>query len=279
MARKKQLIIPIFIPFGGCPHRCVFCNQEDITGSSALPAEKDVLETVEKYLSTWRGGGRTEIAFYGGSFTGLERGVQEGYLQIAYGFVRSGRVWGVRISTRPDYISPETIGFLKRCGVKTVELGVQSFSDEVLRASARGHSSKDTVEAVEILKNAGLRVGMQLMPGLPGDTEGSIVETAKKTVELRPDFVRIYPTLVIRDTPLYRMYLEKRYIPWELEDMVRVCNIIYGIFVEAGIAVARVGLRPSEALQRSVAAGPYHPSFRQLLPAASCGPVVPPIPR
>ncbi|MBI5598480.1 MAG: radical SAM protein [Deltaproteobacteria bacterium] len=268
MARKKQLIIPVFIPFGGCPHRCIFCDQEGITGASTLPANADVVRTVERYLATWNDGNRgrsnmkKEIAFYGGSFTALPPDAQEGYLKTAHGFVLSGRVDSLRVSTRPDCISRDSLRLLKRYGAGTIELGVQSLSDEVLRLSGRGHTSCDTVRAVAMIKLSGMRVGMQLMPGLPGDTEDSIVETAEKAVGLRPDLVRLYPTLVIKDTPLHKMYLDGRYAPWGLGEMVGVLRRVLALFEEAGIPVARVGLHPSGELERSIVAGPYHPSLR-----------------
>jgi len=276
MARKKQLIIPIFLPFGGCPHRCVFCDQEKITGRSTMPEIGGVEETIERYLSTWnagndgnggKGAGRKEVAFYGGSFTGLKEDVQEGYLKAAHRFVLNGEIDALRISTRPDYIGRDSLEFLKRYNVEIIELGVQSLSDDVLRLSGRGHDSTDTVRAVTAIKNVDLKVGFQLMPGLPGDTREKIIETAEKTVQLRPDFVRIYPTLVIRDTPLYRMYLEGRYAPWALSDMVEVLKEVFAGFKEASIPVIRVGLHHSKEMSDNIVAGPYHPSLRDMLSA------------
>ncbi len=265
MAKKKRLVIPVFIPFGGCPHRCVFCNQNNITGAAGLPATGDVVSTVKRYLSTWKGSGRREIAFYGGSFTALEREIQQRYLETACSFVADGSVDSVRISTRPDYIDDGITRFLKRYAVETVELGAQSFSDEVLRLSARGHDSRDTERAVGTLQRGGIEVGVQLMPGLPGDTEESIIESARKAASLRPSFVRIYPTLVIKDTPLYRMYLEGSYTPWSLAEMVRVLRVVYGIFTDAGIPVVRVGLHSSSTLEEGLVDGPFHPSLRELI--------------
>ncbi len=265
MARKKQLIIPIFIPFAGCPHRCVFCNQAAITGGYRLPSPGDVSETVRSYLSTWNGPGRREVAFYGGNFTGLPEALQRDYLETAYEFVLNKTIHALRLSTRPDYISRETLHLLSRYGVETVELGVQSMKDEVLKLSGRGHDSMATVRAVKLLKGEGFKVGLQIMPGLPGDTRATIIETTRRASELRPDFVRVYPTLVVGDTPLHGRYLRGEYAPWALEEMVDVLREVYGIFNDSGIPVIRMGLQPTKELEESIVAGPYHPSLRQIV--------------
>jgi histone acetyltransferase (RNA polymerase elongator complex component) len=273
MARKKQLIIPVFIPFGGCPHKCVFCNQAGITGEDTLPSPGVVKATVERYLSTWEGrwegkgegGGRREVAFYGGSFTGLPPALQKSYLECAYGYVLKKRVDALRLSTRPDYIFRGGLALLKDYGVETVELGVQSMSDEVLSLSGRGHGADITVSAVELLRMEGFKVGLQIMPGLPGDTRASIIETARRVAELEPDFVRVYPTLVIRGTPLERMSTDGVYTPWPLEEMVEVCRDLSILFKKAGIPVVRFGLQPTDELEKNIVAGPYHPAFRQLV--------------
>ena len=265
MARKKQLIIPVFIPFAGCREQCVFCNQGSITGKETLPTIEEVRGVIKEYLSTWRGGGPREVAFYGGSFTALDKSRQEQYLRAAYAFVEEGRIDALRVSTRPDCVSVEAVSLLKKFKVETVELGVQSFSDEVLELSGRGHSSSDAITAVKLLKAEGLKVGIQLMPGLPGDTEERVLQSAKKAASLGPDFVRVYPTLVIKETPLEEMYLKGLYEPWELPRMVSVCKEVMRIFDEAGVKVIRVGLHPTEELRRSVVAGPFHPSFRDLV--------------
>ncbi|MBI5588724.1 MAG: radical SAM protein [Deltaproteobacteria bacterium] len=265
MARKKRLIIPLFIPFGGCANQCVFCDQEGITGEVRLPTLKEVADTVHSYLSTWKGGGAKEIAFYGGSFTALPVGAQLDYLEAAFGHIIEGRVDSVRVSTRPDRVTPGIIEYLKRYGVATVELGAQSMSDEVLKASGRGHTARQTAEAVSMLKGAGLNVGLQFMPGLPADSRDSVIRTTEEIIGLKPDFVRVYPTLVFKKTPLYRMYLNGSYTPWTLEEMVEVCGKVYGLLKDAGIPIVRMGLQPTEELEKNLVAGPYHPSFRQLV--------------
>ncbi len=265
MSKKKQLIIPIFIPFGGCTHQCVFCNQAGITGRDDLPSTSEIPVTIEEHLGTWRGTGRREVAFYGGSFTGLSEGAQRAYLEVVKPYLDDNRIDGIRLSTRPDYISPTSLALLKEYGVETVELGLQSMDDKVLKLSGRGHLASDTVSAVELLKSEGFTVGLQLMPGLPGDTAELAVKTAKEAIKLAPDFVRVYPTLVIKDTPLFKLYERGDYEPWELEDMVSVCKEILSLFKEAGIKVIRVGLQTTEELRRDFVAGPMHPSFRQLI--------------
>ena len=265
ISRKKRLIIPIFIPFGGCTHKCVFCDQAAVTGSSRMPSTNEVEATVESYLATWRGGGPREIAFYGGSFTGLDKEKQTAYLEAAFTFVKAKRIDSLRLSTRPDYISRETVDFLKRYHVRTVELGVQSSSDEVLRLSGRGHSFEDTVRAVGILKDGGVDVGLQLMPGLPGDTVETVMATAEDAAALKPDFVRLYPALVMKNTPLHEMYKRGDYRPWPLDDMVELLGRVMGVFVAAGVKVIRVGLQPTKELEESIVAGPYHPAIRDLV--------------
>lgn len=263
--KERHLIIPVFLPFGGCPHLCVFCNQTSITGIADLPSIDEVTRTIEAHLSTWQAKGRSEIAFYGGSFTGLARETQEQYLECAFRFVEQGRVDGLRISTRPDTVERAGVELLKRYGVETVELGAQSFDPDVLALSGRGHGVDDTRRAVKVLKESGVKVGLQLMPGLPGDTVETILRTGMSAVALMPDFVRIYPTLVIRGTPLHDMFERGEYAPWTLEAMVSVCCDLMEIFKDAGVRVIRVGLQPTEELTQSLVAGPFHPSFRELV--------------
>lgn len=269
MSRKKRLIIPIFIPFGGCPNQCVFCDQEGITGNDAMPSLEEVRTTIESYLATWKGKGEKEAAFYGGSFTGLPKDVQIRYLKEAYGFVAASRIDSIRLSTRPDYINPDIAAYLKEYGVKTVELGVQSMSDEVLRKSGRGHSREDTMKAVKTLKEHGFTIGLQFMPGLPGDDEAAIIDTADEIIALAPDFVRIYPTLILKGTPLHKMYQRGEYAPWPLEKMAAVCGKLSALFSGASIPIIRMGLQPTAELEKSLIAGPYHPSFRQLVEGLS----------
>jgi len=264
----KRLIIPIFIPFGGCPHQCVFCDQKGLTGAIGLPSTDEVKKTIGAYLSTWKGKGPKEAAFYGGSFTGVSMETQKKYLDAAAEFLSSGRLDSLRLSTRPDYIDRKIVEFIKAHGVETAELGVQSMSDEVLRLSGRGHTAAHTNQAVAVLKEAGLKVGLQFMPGLPGDTQESVIATAREVALLKPDFVRIYPSVVLKETPMHKMYLNGAYQPWGLDEMVLVCAQAKRIMDEAGISIIRMGLQTTADLAASYVAGPFHPSFRQLVEAA-----------
>jgi len=268
MAKKKQLIIPVFIPFGGCPHRCVFCNQRDITGQSEMPTIKEVSGKITEYLSTWKGTGRREVAFYGGSFTGLPVNIQEEYLAAAKVFVDAGSIDALRISTRPDYIDAEVIRRLLCFRVETVELGVQSLNDEVLLLSARGHDRSSVELAVGLIKDAGISLGIQLMPGLPGDSSERFMQTVDSTVALAPEFVRIYPTLVIKDTELAGLHAAGRYIAWDLPDMVELLKKAVAVFESASIKIIRMGLHGSEELRQSLIDGPYHPDLRGLIAEA-----------
>jgi len=267
----RRLIIPLFIPFGGCPHQCVFCDQKGITGKAGIPGAVEVRRTIEAYLSTWKGKGEKEAAFYGGSFTGLPLDMQKTLLDAAGEYVRAGRLGSLRLSTRPDYISEEIAAFLKERLVATVELGAQSMSNEVLKRSGRGHTAKETAEAVRVLKASGIATGLQLMPGLPGDTPASFMLTVKEAIRLGPDFVRLYPSLVLKDTPLHRMYLSGEYRPWGLIEAVDACARAKRLFDGAGVPVIRMGLQTTEELVESIVAGPYHPSFRQLVEKAATG--------
>ena len=268
----KKLIIPIFIPFGGCKSRCVYCDQAGITGASAPPEAAAIKETVETWLSTWerkwgrkRNGRSREVAFYGGSFTALPGGEQALLLDSVAGYLGSGRIDAIRVSTRPDRITDAGIDLLKGHGVKTVELGVQSMSDTVLKLSGRGHTARNTIDAVKLLKERSIRVGLQFMPGLPGDTIESIMHTAEAIVELGPAFVRVYPTVVLKGTALEKMYSRGDYEPWPLEEMLKVCKRLSTVFSGASIPIIRMGLHPSAELERRVVAGPYHQSFADMV--------------
>lgn len=265
----RRLIIPIFIPFGGCAHQCVFCDQKGITGKAEMPSLVEVRETIEAYLSTWKGKGEKEAAFYGGSFTALPTDLQRDYLETAAPFVESGRLDSLRLSTRPDCVDGEIISFLEGYSVATVELGAQSMDDGVLRASGRGHTAGQTAEAVRALKASSMKTGLQLMPGLPGDTAETVTETVKEVIRLSPDFVRLYPSVVLKGTPLHRMYLAGTYRPWPLEEMVEACAEAKRMLDRAAIPIIRMGLQATEDLVGSLVAGPFHPSFRQLVEAAA----------
>lgn len=261
------MIIPFFIPHFGCPHRCVFCNQKNITGQSKPVDLASIPRTIAQYLNTDNHNNPAQIAFYGGSFTALSQETQRSYLEAVQPFIQSGNIKCIRLSTRPDGISRDILSLLNEYHVKTVELGVQSMDDRVLNMSGRGHSAVDTENAVWLLKEYGFCIGLQLMVGMPGDSAAGFENTVGRVIKLKPDFVRLYPLLVIKDTPLEELYKTGRYTPLSLSDALSQCCSAMLRFASAGIEVVRVGLQPTEELETpgTIVAGPYHPSFRQLV--------------
>ena len=263
----KPLIVPFFISHQGCPHQCVFCDQERISGQRAgLPEPAEMIATIDRYVAS--GGGRPlEVAFYGGTFTSLPRHDQEQLLAPLQPLMATGRVAGVRLSTRPDAVDGERARFLASRGVATVELGVQSMDDAVLGAAGRGHASSHVAEAFASLRGAGIAVAAQLMPGLPGDTAESALISLERVLALSPAFVRIYPTVVVAGTRLADLWRSGDYTPLGLDDAVSLCASMLRRCLAAGVPVIRIGLQPTEELERpgTVLAGPWHPAFRQLV--------------
>lgn len=260
----KRRIIPLFIPHAGCPNQCVFCDQKKITGAGTPVTPEQVRADIAKSLPT--AGTGCELAFYGGSFTAMDRSVQQGLLAAAEPFVRSGAVGRIRLSTRPDAVNRENCQLLRDYGVTTVELGCQSMDPEVLERSRRGHSPEDTVQAVGLLREYGFSVILQMMTGLPGDTGEASVETARQLMALQPDGVRIYPAVVLRGTELEAMMRQGVYQPQSVEAAVTLCAELYGMFQRAGIPVIRLGLNPTERLSAGEAlAGAYHPALGELV--------------
>ncbi len=263
------LIIPVFIPHEGCPHACIFCNQRRISGENgAAPVTpEDVRETISTWLerNSKRAAGRTQVAFYGGSFTGLPVSRQRELLQAVEPFLNNGEVQSIRLSTRPDYVDENTAKFLKVHGVATVELGVQSLDDQVLAASNRGHAATHTREAFSLLREAGLETGLQIMLGLPGQTTCSLIRTVKEVAAMKPDFVRIYPVLVLRESGLNRLYERGEYRPLTLGKAVLQAAWMKNAMDRNGIRVVRMGLQPGPELEKSLVAGPYHPAFGELV--------------
>jgi len=265
---KDYYIIPIFVPHLGCPHDCVFCNQKRITGLSTLMTSEKADIIIKEHLKTIPSKDRfLEIAFYGGSFTAIDKDVQVELLEVAYKYKKEGKVERIRLSTRPDYIDERELLLLKEYGVDIIELGVQSLDEEVLFHSGRGHSSEAVYKASKLIKENGFYLGHQMMIGLPGDTFEKALYTAKEIVEMKPFCVRIYPTLVIKDTYLEDMFMEKRYKPLSLDEGVDISTDLLMIFNYYDIDVIRVGLQPTKNITtgKDVVAGPFHPSFRQLV--------------
>ena len=268
----KHCIVPFFIAHRGCPHRCVFCDQLKISGSrNQFPAAGEILDTVSAYRNSG-GHAAVEVAFFGGSFTCLSRADQEQLLLPLQHLLAVGEVSGIRVSTRPDAIDLRNVTFLKGMGVATVELGVQSMADDVLQLSGRGHGSNEVRKAVSCLRDAGLAVGLQLMPGLPGDTPGKALDSLHDLLELKPDFLRIYPTLVIAGTGLEKLYEDGSYQPMTLVGAVDLCKVMLHEAAVAGVPVIRMGLQPTAELQDAgaIVTGPYHPAFRQLVEGELC---------
>ncbi len=267
MKNKKHFNIPIFIPHAACPFQCIFCNQKKISGKIKIPSIEDVKNTVTQHLSTISKESIKEIAFFGSNFTGIALEKQEAYLRTAYEFVQNGDVHGIRLSTRPDYINKDILSFLKRYGTTTIELGVQSMDDQVLKLSGRGHSGNDTIKSCMLIKEFNIKLGLQMMIGLPGDSFEKSLNTANKITDLGADNVRIYPALVIKDTELEKLYHAGKYDPLTLEEAVSWCADILLVFEEHNIDVIRMGLHPGEELLNGNAliAGPFHVSFRELV--------------
>jgi histone acetyltransferase (RNA polymerase elongator complex component) len=261
------MIIPFFIPHSGCPHQCVFCNQKNITGQANPVVPMAIPQEITEYLAISSSDNPVYVAFYGGSFTALPFETQRAYLNAVQPFIHTGQIAGIRLSTRPDCITNEILALLKEYRVTTIELGVQSMDDVVLTRSGRGHTATDTMNAVSLIRSSAFLIGLQLMPGLPGDSADSFMRTIDTVIALQPDFVRIYPALVIKDTPLEDLYATARYTPLSLEDAVLFCRKALEKFELAGIDVIRIGLQPTEELDKpgTIVAGPYHPAFRQLV--------------
>ena len=269
---KKQYIIPIFVPHLGCPNDCTFCNQKKISGEQKQVTENDVRETIEYYLNSFKEkDAYKEVAFFGGSFTGIDVELQERLLGAAYDYIKEKKIDGIRISTRPDYIDKRILKRLKKYKVKTIELGVQSTNDYVLNVCRRGHTFEDVKKASKLIKWYGFTLGHQMMVGLPESTELDELNTAKDLIKLKPSMVRIYPVLVIKGTELEKQYLEGEYEPLELNQAVQRCKELCYLFGEKNIKVIRIGLQNTDNIcnpeneNSEVVAGPYHETFRQLV--------------
>ena len=270
---KKHAIIPIFIPHRGCPNDCVFCNQKAITARQADVTPADARNIIDSYLPTLEGRGleTIEVAFFGGSFTGIPMEDQSAFLAVAQEYKSKGRIDKIHMSTRPDYINEEILDNLIKYGADVVELGVQSFDPDVLAASNRGHSVEDVYRACDLIKSYGLELGIQLMIGLPKDSLESCLYSAKETVRMEPSIARLYPTVVLNDTELLRMYERGEYKPLSTDEAVAITKEMYKIIASAGIKIIRVGLKSTDLIndsdsdQNQTVGHTYHPAFRQLV--------------
>lgn len=267
----KPFIIPIFLPHTGCPHRCAFCDQSAITGQRAdFPHPEQVREEIQTFLG-YRKEARApvQISFYGGNFLGQSEKAVRRLLDLASEFIAQGSVDSIRFSTRPDTIDPTRLAWLADHRVATVEIGAQSMNDAVLKKAMRGHTARDTENAMALLKAGGYETGLQIMPGLPGDTAAGTLKTGRRVLALSPDFIRIYPALVLAGSPLAAWFETGRYAPLSLDAAVELTARLYRLFENGGIRVIRMGLQASASLRpgTSVLAGPYHPAFGQLVMA------------
>ncbi len=262
----KPVTVPFFISHQGCPHTCIFCDQRTISGADgALPATEDICDKIHLWRSTARGR-PLEVAFFGGSFTALPEAAQAGLLDPLQALLKDGTVDSVRISTRPDYIEVNRVAWLSERGVSTIELGVQSMDDAVLAASGRGHSAAKSVNAIRCIKSRGLSVGAQLMPGLPGDTPDSSLASLEQVIAAGADFLRIYPTVVLRGTELARRYTAGEFVPLPLDRGVSLCKLLLQRAMQADIPVIRIGLQADTGLNtESVLAGCWHPALGQMV--------------
>lgn len=251
----------------GCPFECIFCDQRKISGQKEEMTADRMITEVEKYLPTIRSGTHIEIGFYGGSFTGIPEKQQIELLKIARSYIAGGKVQGIRLSTRPDFINKNILDYLTEYGVGIVELGIQSLDDEVLKKSFRGYNSDIALKAMEIIRSSGLRLGVQTMIGLPEDTLEKDIFTAQTVAEYSPEVVRIYPTLVVKGTMLAEMYDKGLYKPLALDEAVEISAKLLEIYNSRKINVIRIGLQPTSDLNEKceVAAGPFHPAFRHLV--------------
>ncbi len=258
----KHANISIFIPHLGCPFNCIFCDQYKITGSDSYVTPLDVYNILDKaYTHKTKSIKNTQIAFFGGSFTAIDRQLMIDYLETANNFIGKDGFDSIRISTRPDCIDEETLEILKKYNVKTIELGIQSLCDDVLKASKRGHTVKDCIDSCNLIKNYGFELGMQMMCGLPCDSFEKDVYTAQKIIEIGCKQVRIYPVVVIQGTKLCDMYNSKIYTPLTVDEAVKTCAHLYKMFENNGVTVLKMGLHTDSGC----VAGPFHPAFGELV--------------
>ena len=265
MKNGAPIIIPVFLPYLGCHQRCLFCNQR--VRAEEVPPPSSVRTFIEDSIKglPYDGGREKQVAFYGGTFTAIAKKEQIRYLEVVRPFLTSGLIQSIRISTRPDALEEEELSLLKEYGVKTVEIGAQSMTDEILFLSQRGHSAVDVISATERLKHWDFKVGLQLMIGLPRDTCDLFLKTIDRAIALNPDFLRIHPTLVLRGAPLETLWRTGRFSPLSLEEAVRWLKKGILMLERSGIRVARIGLQPTIELERDLLAGPYHPALHQLV--------------
>lgn len=270
---RQRMIVPIFIPHQGCPYRCVFCNQNEISGVEKEEDQTRLDSAFDTYLNA-----RSlkelppirEAAFYGGTFTALPVQRQKFLLSSVQVWVDQGYIQSMRLSTHPGAVDAGAFALLDQYSVKIIELGVQSTDPEVLSRSGRGDTPESLEMAVHLIQSKGYQLGLQLMLGLPGDSEDVFQQSVSDTLRFKPDFVRIYPALVVRGTALYEMYKNGEYIPWSLDRTVNALKSAMKRFEDAGIPVIRLGLHPEPSLLANIVDGPHHPALRSLVESRIC---------
>lgn len=266
---KTHAIIPIFIPHKGCPNDCVFCNQKKITAKQKPFEVADIEKRMEEYLPTLKNRGLEviEVAFFGGSFTGIPLEEQKEYLRVAKRYKDAGEIQKIHLSTRPDYIDDDILKLLKDYTVDVIELGVQSFDAEVLKLSNRGHTRDAVYPACKKIKEYGFELGIQLMIGLPGDTYEKCMKSVQEAVKIGPSLARLYPTVIIKDTELFEQYQRGEFQPFSKDEILRTTKDMYRVLRDSGITILRVGLKSSDLICETgeTAGGTYHPAFRQLV--------------
>lgn len=259
----RHINVALFVPHNGCPNQCSFCNQRAISGHRNQVEPSDVDSAVNIALKNPESKGG-EIAFFGGSFTAIERETMVSLLSSAYKYVENGSFKGIRISTRPDAIDEEICKILKNYGVSAVELGAQSLDDRVLTLNKRGHTAEDIAKATKLLQKEGFETGLQMMTGLYGSTDEDSIKTAEKIIALHPDTVRIYPTVVLENTQLCDLYKSGEYHPQGVEEAAEICAVLLEMFENAGIKVIRTGLHSGGDVEGEFVAGAYHPAFKEI---------------
>ena len=260
----KRSNVAIFVPHAGCPNRCSFCDQRLISGSVSVPDGDYVRACCETALKTMKNAAESEIAFFGGSFTAIDRDIMLSLLRAAAPYIKSRAFHGIRISTRPDCINSEILDILQEYGVTAIELGAQSLDDEVLRLNRRGHTAEAVENACALIKERGIETGLQLMTGLYGSTREAELESARRVISMKPDTARIYPVAVLSGTMLERLWRSGEYVLRDFDDILDVCAQMLLSFHKAGITVLRCGLHASDDVSANAVAGYYHPAFGEL---------------